>query len=239
MSYQQLTPELTQKIINEAVNSNLSSYQIAFKYSITKSVVNRLCRQHLGSEIYNKRESLSFDYLASQIKGLRQKKYSSDRVAQALGLYKTTCFTLIKKIELEDFTSNPSSDDKVNVISVPALSVSNESSKRTSNLKQSASPKTVKLTKELPLVPEKIEYEVPVEDDTPHEDENCEVSRDTYAPYHRRKPYFNRKNSFDRNRHYREQVKINVKGMQISFNASDEVAGTVVMKLLKELGTEE
>ena len=100
MSYQQLTPELTQKIINEAVNSNLSSYQIAFKYSITKSVVDRLCRQHLGSEIYNKRESLSFDYLASQIKGLRQKKYSSDRVAQALGLYKTTCFTLIKKIEL-------------------------------------------------------------------------------------------------------------------------------------------
>lgn len=56
-------------------NSNLSSYQIAFNYSITKSVVGRLCRQHLGSEIYNKRESLSFDYLASQIKGLRQKKY--------------------------------------------------------------------------------------------------------------------------------------------------------------------
>ena len=168
MSYQQLTPELTQRIINEAVNSNLSSYQIAFKYSITKSVVDRLCRRHLGSEVYNKRESLSFDYLASQIKGLRQKKYSSDRVAQALGLYKTTCFTLIKKIELEDFTSNPSSDDKVNVISVQALSVSNESSKSTSNLKQSASPRTVKLTKELPLVPEKIEYEVPVEDDTPH-----------------------------------------------------------------------
>ncbi|MCI7773166.1 MAG: hypothetical protein MR514_04815 [Succinivibrio sp.] len=40
MSYQQLTPELTQRIINEAVNSNLSSYQIAFKYSITKSVGN-------------------------------------------------------------------------------------------------------------------------------------------------------------------------------------------------------
>lgn len=234
MSYQQLTSELTQKIINEAVNSNLSSYQIAFMYSITKSVVDRLCRQHLGSEVYNKRESLSFDYLASQIKGLRQKKYSSDRVAQALGLYKTTCFTLIKKIELEDFTSSPSSDDKVDVISVPALSATNESSQSTSNLKQSASPKTTKLTKELPLVPEKIEYEVPVE-----EDDDYEVSRDTYAPYHRRKPYFNRKNSFDRNRNYREQVKINVKGMQISFNASDEVAGTVVMKLLKELETEE
>lgn len=43
MSYQQLTPELTQKIINEAVNSNLSSYKIACKYSITKSVVDRLC----------------------------------------------------------------------------------------------------------------------------------------------------------------------------------------------------
>lgn len=234
MSYQQLTSELTQKIINEAVNSNLSSYQIAFMYSITKSVVDRLCRQHLGSEVYNKRESLSFDYLASQIKGLRQKKYSSDRVAQALGLYKTTCFTLIKKIELEDFTSSPLSDDKVDVISVPALSATNESSQSTSNLKQSASPKTTKLTKELPLVPEKIEYEVPVE-----EDDDYEVSRDTYAPYHRRKPYFNRKNSFDRNRNYREQVKINVKGMQISFNASDEVAGTVVMKLLKELETEE
>lgn len=236
MSYQQLTPELTQKIINEAVNSNLSSYQIAFKYSITKSVVDRLCRQNLGSEIYNKRESLSFDYLASQIKGLRQKKYSSDRVAQALGLYKTTCFTLIKKIELEDFTSSLSSDDKVDVISVLALSATNESSQSTSNLKQSASSKTIKLTKELPLVPEKIEYEVPVEED---DDDDYEVSRDTYAPYHRRKPYFNRKNSFDRNRNYREQVKINVKGMQISFNASDEVAGTVVMKLLKELGTEE
>mgnify|MGYP002770536174 CR=1 FL=1 len=156
MSYQQLTPELTQKIINEAVNSNLSSYQIAFKYSITKSVVDRLCRQHLGSEVYNKRESLSFDYLASQIKGLRQKKYSSDRVAQALGLYKTTCFTLIKKIELEDFTSSPSSDDKVDVISVLALSATNESSQSTSNLKQSASSKTIKLTKELPLVLRKL-----------------------------------------------------------------------------------
>ena len=148
-------------------------------------------------------------------------------------LYKTTCFTLIKKIELEDFTSSPSSDDKVDVILVPALPATNESSQSTSNLKQSASPKTTKLTKELPLVPEKIEYEVPVEDD------DYEVSRDTYAPYHRRKPYFNRKNSFDRNRNYREQVKINVKGMQISFKASDEVAGTVVMKLLKELGSEE
>ena len=89
------------------------------------------------------------------------------------------------------------------------------------------------------MVPEKIEYEVPAEDETPQEDDDYEFSRDTYAPYHRRKPYFNRKNSFDRNRNYREQVKINVKGMQISFNASDEVAGTVVMKLLKELGTEE
>ena len=239
MSYQQLTPELTQRIINEAVNSNLSSYQIAFKYSITKSVVDRLCRQHLGSEVYNKRESLSFDYLSSQIKELRQKKYSSDRVAQALGLYKTTCFTLIKKIEQEDFNRSLYADDKVDVISVPALSAPNESSQSISNQKQSASPKTVKLTKELPLVPEKIEYEVPAEDETSQEDEDCEVSRDTYDPYHRRKPYFNRRNNFDRNRHYREQVKINVKGMQISFNASDEVAGTMVMKLLKELGTEE
>ena len=239
MSYQQLTPELTQRIINEAVNSNLSSYQIAFKYSITKSVVDRLCRQHLGSEVYNKRESLSFDYLSSQIKELRQKKYSSDRVAQALGLYKTTCFTLIKKIEQEDFNRSLYADDKVDVISVPALSAPNESSQSISNPKHSASPKTVKLTKELPLVPEKIEYEVPAEDETSQEDEDCEVSRDTYDPYHRRKPYFNRRNNFDRNRHYREQVKINVKGMQISFNASDEVAGTMVMKLLKELGTEE
>ena len=74
------------------------------------------------------------------------------------------------------------------------------------------------------MVPEKIEYEVPAEDKTPQEDDDYEVSRDTYAPYHRRKPYFNRKNSFDSNRNYREQVKINVKGMQISFNASDEVA---------------
>ena len=174
--------------------------------------------------VSNKRESLSIDYLASQIKGLRQKKYSSDRVAQALVLYKTTCFTLIKKIELEDFTSSPSADDKVDVISVPALSATNESSQSTSNLKQSASPKTTKLTKELPLVPEKIEYEVPAEDKTPQEEDDYEVSRDTYAPYHKRKPYFNRKNSFDSNRNYREQVKINVKGMQISFNASDEVA---------------
>lgn len=233
MSYQQLTPELTQKIINEAVNSNLSSYQIAFKFNMTKSVVDRLCRQHLGNEVYSKREALSYDYLASQIKELRLKKYSSDRVAQALGLYKTTCFTLIKKIEHEDFTSSLSSDDKVDIISVPVLSAPAQNSQSISNLKQTSSPKTIKVNKELPLVSEKVEYEVPVED------ENAEISQDTYDPYHRRKTYFNRRNSFDRNKHYREQVKINVKGMQISFNASDEVAGSVVMKLLKELGTEE
>ncbi len=239
MSYQQLTPELTQKIINEAVNSNLSSYQIAYKFNMTKSVVDRLCRQHLGSEVYNKRESLSFDYLASQIKGLRQKMYSSDRVAQALGLYKTTCFTLIKKIEQEDFNSSLLADDKVDVISVPILSSQNEISQGTSNQKQTSTPKTIKVTKELPLVPKKIEYEVPVEDESSQEDENAKSPQDSYNPYHRRQSYFNKRNSFDRNRHYREQVKINVKGMQISFNASDEVAGSVVMKLLKELGTEE
>ena len=62
-----------------------------------------------------------------------------------------------------------------------------------------------------------------------------------FGKIHYEIPHFSvlNQNSFDRNRHYREQVKINVKGMQISFNASDEVAGTVVMKLLKELGTEE
>ena len=46
MSYQQLTPELTQKIINEAVNSNLSSYQIAFKYSITNMAPTRSDLNH-------------------------------------------------------------------------------------------------------------------------------------------------------------------------------------------------
>lgn len=239
MSYQQLTPELTQKIINEAVNSNLSSYQIAYKFNMTKSVVDRLCRQHLGNEVYSKREALSYDYLASQIKELRLKKYSSDRVAQALGLYKTTCFTLIKKIEQEDFTRSISSDDKVDIISVPVLSAPEQISQSISKQKQTSSPKTIKVTKELPLVPEKVEYEIPVEEETSQDDENAESPQDSYNPYHRRKTYFNRRNSFDRSRHYREQVKINVKGMQISFNASDEVAGSVVMKLLKELGTEE
>ena len=46
MSYQQLTPELTQKIINEEVNSNLSSYQIAFKYSITNMAPTRSDLNH-------------------------------------------------------------------------------------------------------------------------------------------------------------------------------------------------
>ena len=46
MSYQQLTPELTQKIINEEVNSNLSSYQIAFKYSITNMATTRSDLNH-------------------------------------------------------------------------------------------------------------------------------------------------------------------------------------------------
>ena len=41
MSYQQLTPELTQKIINEAVNSNLSSYQIAFNSHWSVKFLNK------------------------------------------------------------------------------------------------------------------------------------------------------------------------------------------------------
>lgn len=46
MRYQQLTPELTQKIINEAVNSNLSSYQIAFNYSVTNMAPTRFDLNH-------------------------------------------------------------------------------------------------------------------------------------------------------------------------------------------------
>ena len=47
-----ITSELTQKILKDITTSELSSYQIAFKYQVNKMVVDSIGRKNLGDAIY-------------------------------------------------------------------------------------------------------------------------------------------------------------------------------------------
>ena len=53
------TPQITQLIVNDIANSQLSSYQIAYRYHISKTSVDHIGRSHLGDSLYDQKEQLA------------------------------------------------------------------------------------------------------------------------------------------------------------------------------------
>ena len=72
------TPQITQLIVNDIANSQLSSYQIAYKYHISKTSVDHIGRSHLGDSLYDQKEQLACQKLNEDIQTLKDQGLSSN-----------------------------------------------------------------------------------------------------------------------------------------------------------------
>ena len=106
-----ITSELTQKILKDITTTDLSSYQIAFKYQVNKMVVDSIGKRNLGEIIYNKKESLAYQKLMELIADGLRKGNSIASTADNLGVCRSTMFKLARSLM-------PHSSNQVQVISV-------------------------------------------------------------------------------------------------------------------------
>ena len=74
------TPQITQLIVNDIANSQLSSYQIAYKYHISKTSVDHIGRSHLGDSLYDQKEQLACQKLNEDIQTLKDQGLSSNKI---------------------------------------------------------------------------------------------------------------------------------------------------------------
>lgn len=93
-----ITSELTQKILKDITTSELSSYQIAFKYQVSKTIVDSIGRKNLGEVIYKKKETFAFQKLNNLITDSLNKGNSITATADNLGVCRSTMFKLAHSI---------------------------------------------------------------------------------------------------------------------------------------------
>lgn len=107
-----ISTDVSQNIIKDITNSDLTSYQIAYKHNVSKTTVDSLGRNNLGDVIYSKKENLAYKKLIGQIQELQNKGVCITRIAGELGIYKSTMFSIINALKAS------SADDAVQIISV-------------------------------------------------------------------------------------------------------------------------
>ncbi|SFS40591.1 hypothetical protein SAMN02910357_00579 [Succinivibrio dextrinosolvens] len=83
-----IDPDVVKNIVKDIITSQLSSYQIAYKYHLSKNTIDRLGLSHLGEVIYNQKEKLAFEALIEQIKVLKNQGFSVTKMYEHLGISK-------------------------------------------------------------------------------------------------------------------------------------------------------
>lgn len=119
MSTIKIDPQTTREIIKDITTSTLSAYQLGHKYKLSKMTIDRIGREHLGTDIYSRREKLAFASLCALIKDFRDRNYSLTSIADQLGISKSSIFDIIKKIKSQTTEeATPAEDNEVQVISI-------------------------------------------------------------------------------------------------------------------------
>ena len=114
-----IDPQKTRGIIKDITTSTLSAYQLGQKYKLSKMTIDRIGREHLGTDIYCRREKLAFASLCAQIKELRDRNYSLTSIADQLGISKSSIFDISKKMKgLASEEATSAEDNEVQVISI-------------------------------------------------------------------------------------------------------------------------
>ena len=204
-------PQTTKNIIKDITTTQLCSYQLGHKYKLSKITIDRIGREHLGTDIYSRREKLVFASLSKQITELRSKNYTMSAIAEYLGISKSSIFAISQKIDHEAGLSSVVGENEVQLISIE------------SNAVESAGT-PAKITS----APVKRE-EAPITSD--------DFSKE---PYHRWYPQRKSRYSNSHRANHRRQpgyIKIQFKDIQITFNPSQPEAEDVVTRILRGINS--
>ena len=222
-----IDPQTTKEIIKDITTSKLSAFQLGHKYKLSKMTIDRIGREHLGTDTYSRREQLAFASLCTQITELRSRNYSLTAIAEQLGIPRSSIFEISKKIMAQTFEKVASADNnEVQVISIE--------SKVDEASKLSAGHTTTLVAKEehadcttTPVVKEE------------HDAKAVSLNTKTY---HRRYPKRNghtpnRTRQGLKNRIPHGYIKITFNDIQITFNPAQREAEDVITWLLSGINS--
>ena len=210
-----IDPQTTREIIKDITTSTLSAYQLGHKYKLSKMTIDRIGREHLGTDIYSRREKLAFASLCALIKDFRDRNYSLTSIADQLGISKSSIFDIIKKIKSQTTEeATPAEDNEVQVISIEP--------KIEADSKLLASPSPTPVAKE----------------EHPAKTERFDTRNyNRWAPqrnnHHSTRPMQRLKNS----RSPHGYIKICFKDIQITFNPAQKEAEDVITRILSGINS--
>ena len=102
----------TQSIIQDVASTKLCTYQIAYKYGLPQKTAESILRKNLTDNFFENKEKLAIKILKDTVQELLSKKYSKQKIAEYLGISKSTCYRLIEKFD------NELDDDLVQIVSI-------------------------------------------------------------------------------------------------------------------------
>ena len=210
-----IDPQTTREIIKDITTSTLSAYQLGHKYKLSKMTIDRIGREHLGTDIYSRREMLAFESLCALIKEFRDRNYSLTSIADQLGISKSSIFDISKKIKSQTTEeATPAEDNEVQVISIePKIEVDS---------KLPASPSTTPVAKE----------------EHPAKTERFDIRN-----YHRWAPQRNNHHSIRPRQRLKNSrsphgyIKICFNDIQITFNPAQKEAEDVITRILSGINS--
>lgn len=109
-------PQKTKNIIKDITTTELSSYQIAYKYNTTRATIGKLGKAHLGDNIFRKKEELAMEKLCSQIREYQAQNMSVAKIAETLGIARSTMFRIIERLPKHEAPEDK--DETVKIISI-------------------------------------------------------------------------------------------------------------------------
>ena len=210
-----IDPQTTREIIKDITTSTLSAYQLGHKYKLSKMTIDRIGREHLGTDIYSRREKLAFASLCALIKEFRDRNYSLTSIADQLGISKSSIFDICKKINSQTTEeATPAEDNEVQVISIEP--------KIEADSKLPASLSTTPVAKE---------------------EHPAKTDRFDIRNYHRWAPQRNNHHStrpsqrLKNSRSPHGYIKICFKDIQITFNPAQKEAEDVITRILSGINS--
>lgn len=210
-----IDPQTTREIIKDITTSTLSAYQLGHKYKLSKMTIDRIGREHLGTDIYSRREKLAFESLCALIKEFRDRNYSLTSIADQLGISKSSIFEISKKIKSQTSEeATPAEDNEVQVISIEH--------KIEADSKLPATPSTAPVAKE---------------------EHPAKTERFDTRNYHRWAPQRNNHHSnrprqrLKNSRSPHGYIKICFNDIQITFNPAQKEAENVISRILSGINS--
>ena len=210
-----IDPQTTREIIKDITTSTLSAYQLGHKYKLSKMTIDRIGREHLGTDIYSRRDKLAFASLCALIKEFRDRNYSLTSIADQLGISKSSIFDISKKINSQTTEeATPAEDNEVQVISIEP--------KIEADSKLPASPSTTLVAKE---------------------EHPATTERFNIRNYHRWAPQRNNHHSIRPRQRLKNSrsphgyIKICFNDIQITFNPAQKEAEDVITRILSGINS--